>query len=440
MKLNDELVSLMKENFSKNLLKFARVSGANLIERTRIFDEWADSRGKTGLVEFLKTLESTPEPDSRIKNYYGEECRGVNYGNQDYLSLSSHEEVKEAALKALKEFGPHSAGSGPLQGNTRFTRSLEEKLASMLKAKGAILYPTGWGAGFGAIVGLVQTADHILIDELSHQCLRQGAHAATKKVSNYRHLNTDMVEEKLKRIRNIDSKNGILVISEGLFSMDSDSPDVARIQELCHEYGATFLLDVAHDFGGTGPGGLGSLGRQDMVGKVDLVMGSFSKTFASNGGFVVCNSKSVINYITSFSGPYTFSNMLSPVQAAVVNKGMDIVQSPEGDRLREMSAHHIAYLRGKLTDRGLHCIGIDSPVVPLLVGDEKVALIANKLMFDKGVSANMIEFPGVPLGKARFRLQVMAKHKDEHADMAVDIIDSSIKEATEIVRKHFSET
>lgn len=437
MKINDELLALMKENFSRNLLKFARVSGANLIERTRVFEEWGRARVKTRLVEFLKTLESTPEPGSLIKNYYGEECQGINYGNQDYLSLSSHEEVKEAAVKALKEFGPHSAGSGPLQGNTRFTHSLEEKLASMLKTGATLLFPTGWGAGFGTIVGLVQPADHILIDELSHQCLRQGAHAATKKVSNYRHLNTAMVEDKLKKIRSIDSQNGILVISEGLFSMDSDTPDVVRIQDLCHEYDATFLLDVAHDFGATGPGGLGSLGRQDMVGKVDLVMGSFSKTFASNGGFVVCNSRAAIHYMTSFSGPYTFSNMLSPVQAAVINKALDIVQSPEGETLRKMSAHHIAYLREKLAERGLHCMGIDSPVVPLLVGDEKVALIANKLMFEKGVSANMIEFPGVPLGKARFRLQVMARHEDRHADRAVDIIDSCIKEATGIVEKYF---
>ncbi len=438
MKIDAERKKLMEKTFSRNLLKFARISGPNIINRAQGYSEWRQAFIDSGLLEFLKSIESQPEPETLITNYYGEECRGINYGNQDYLSLSSHPAVKEAAMEALQEFGPHSAGSGPLQGNTPQTRLLEERLAAMLKGEAAVLYPSGWSAGYGVVAGIVNPRDHILIDELSHNCLRQGAQAATKKINNYKHLNVDMVEDQLKGIRADDTNNGILVISEGLFSMDSDVPNVKKLQEVCTKYNATLLLDIAHDFGGTGPGGLGTMGIQDIVGEVDLVNGAYSKTFASNGGFVVSKSAAVIDYLRSYSGPYTFSNMLSPVQAAVVNKGLDIVQSQEGEELRQKSLHHSTYLRKLLTEKGLTCIGKPSPIVPVMIGDERVALLANTILFNKGVAANTIEFPGVARGKARYRIQVMANHEDRHADIASQKILESINEAQELVDTHFS--
>src|SRR5207244_2190884 len=138
----------------------------------------------------------------------------------------------------------------------------------------------------GAITGLIRPNDHVIVDNLAHACLQQGAHAATQNVRRHDHLDIAAVHSHLQEIRANDTKNGILVVTEGLFSMDSDTPDLQTLQALCHEYEATLLVDVAHDLGAIGPGGTGFLGIQDMLGKVDLVVGAFSKTFASNGGFL----------------------------------------------------------------------------------------------------------------------------------------------------------
>ena len=149
-------------------------------------------------------------------------------------------------------------------------------------------------------------------------------------------------------IRAKDSENGILVVTESLFSMDSDTPDIRALEELAHEYGATLVVDVAHDLGNLGPTGRGFIEMQDMLGKVDVVMGSFSKTFASNGGFVAARGRAIKEYMRYYSSPNTFSNALSPASAAIVGKAFDIVCSPEGAELRDKLMRNIRMLRGML--------------------------------------------------------------------------------------------
>src|SRR5207244_1734274 len=154
--------------------------------------------------------------------------------------------------------------------------------------------------GYGVIRGLVRPEDHVVMDGLAHNCLQDGAIASTQNIHLHSHLNLDAVRRHLKRIRARDTHNSILVVTEGLFSMDSDTPDIEAIQALCREYEATLLVDVAHDLGNLGEDGTGHIGLQRMLGKVDLVIGAFSKTFASNGGFVACNSKAVREYLRYF--------------------------------------------------------------------------------------------------------------------------------------------
>ena len=222
-----------------------------------------------------------------------------------------------------------------------------------------MLYPTGWAAGYGAIRGLVRSADHIVIDALAHTCLQEGANAATRNIYMHRHLDVEHCRHWLQAIRGKDSENGILVVTEGLFSMDSDTPDLAALQAACREYNATLLVDVAHDLGALGPGGRGHIAPAGMLGQVDLVMGSFSKTFASNGGFVACGSRAVKEYLKFYSPTTTFSNALSQVQAAVVLKAFEIVNSAEGDALRRgIDDEHVGAARA---DRGARARGLRRP-------------------------------------------------------------------------------
>jgi 7-keto-8-aminopelargonate synthetase-like enzyme len=304
-------------------------------------------------------------------------------------------------------------------GNTGHSIALEKKISEFLGMERVVLYPTGYAAGAGAIKGLVRSTDHVVMDSLAHACLQDGAAAATKNVYLFRHLDIESARRWLSQIRAKDTANGILVVTEGLFSMDSDTPDIGALQELCHEFNATLMVDVAHDLGCLGEDGRGHIGMQKMLGKVDIVMGSFSKTFASNGGFVACPSRSVQQYLRYFSTPGTFSNALSPIQAAVALKAFEIVDSDEGRKLRQALMSNIMALREGLRNAGFEVYGDPSAIVAVKMGTEASARLVSRRLTELGLVANMVEYPAVPKGAARFRLQVMADHTSRQIEAAI---------------------
>ncbi len=413
----------------KNLNDFYLPGGRDLLARTEEFHGWVEARRRTETWQYSRLLDAAPGSVASIRNDTGRATRGINFNSQDYFSLNAHPAIREAAAQALREFGPHSAGSPIVLGNTRYSEALESELGELLHMEHVMLFPTGWAAGFGSIIGLVRQEDHVVIDKLAHACLQQGARAATRNVVRFEHLRLESVRQHLQAIRARDSRNGILVVTDGLFSVDADWPDLVTLQALCREYDATLLVDVAHDLGALGPGGSGVLGMQGLLGQVDLVMGSFSKTFASNGGFLATRSEAVKQYVKLFAGTHLFSNALSPTQAAVVLRATRIVRSPEGELLRRRLFRAIHALRDELIGRGRTCMGEPSPIVPLLMGNEKLARITNRLLFDRGVLAFLVEFPVTPVGSARFRLQVQAAHTPEEARTAARIIDEAINDA-----------
>jgi glycine C-acetyltransferase len=355
--------------------------------------------------------------------------RGVNFASQDYLSLSSHPAIKATAIETIERCGVHSAGSPALVGNTSHSVALERKIAEFLKMDHVVLYPTGWAAGFGVIKGLVRSADHVVMDMLSHSCLQEGASAATNNIHLFRHLDNEYCRNILAKIRAKDTENGILVVTEGLFSMDSDTPDLVGLQALCNEFNATLVVDVAHDLGSLGNDGRGHIGMQKMLGKVDVVMGSFSKTFASNGGFVACKSRAVKEYLRFYSAPATFSNALSPVQAATILKAFDIVDSIDGDILRNELLTNVLTLRRELDGAGLEYYGDPSAIVCVKMGSEALARLVSRRLPELGLVANLVEFPAVPKGAARIRMQVMADHYEQDIVDAVRILTRAKTEA-----------
>jgi glycine C-acetyltransferase/8-amino-7-oxononanoate synthase len=396
-----------------NAARFAQPAGPDLVRRTGALAAWCAERAAHGLWQFARVLDGAPWPVAEVREEGGVGRSGINFASQDYLSLATHPAVREAALRALHDAGPHSAGSAVLLGNTRYSLALEQALACLLRVEHVTLFPTGWGAAFGAITALVHGHDHVVIDQLAHASLRQGAQAATRNLAIHRHLDCDHVRELLASIRARDAANAILVVTEGLFSMDSDRPDLPLLQHLCREYGATLLVDVAHDLGALGPDGAGCIGEQGMLGKIDIVMGAFSKTFAANGGFVACAALGVKRQLQLFAGPHLFSNALSPLQAAIVLECLRIVGSSEGAGLRARLLRNVEQLRGLLDDAGLRCLGTPSAIVPVLIGAEPTARLAGSLLARQGVFVNQVEYPGVPFGRARLRLQLMAGHDGE---------------------------
>jgi 7-keto-8-aminopelargonate synthetase-like enzyme len=412
-----------------NAAQFAQPRGAGLLQRIDAVEAWHAARSSHGVWQYTRSLEGAPHPIASIRDEAGTGARGVNLASQDYLSLASHPAVAEAAERALHDCGPHSAGSAVLLGNTQASLRLEQAIAALVRTEHVTLFPTGWGAAFGAITAFVQPDDHIVIDQFAHASLRQGANASGARITTNRHLDCAHVRELLAAIRSRDSANGILVVTEGLFSMDSDSPDLAALQHACHEYNATLLVDVAHDLGALGPGGGGALAAQGMLGKVDIVMGAFSKTFASNGGFVATASRAAKRHLQLYAGPHMFSNALSPVQAAVIHECVNIVGSSEGDDLRADLMRNVELARGLLAAQGLRCMGTPSAIVPVLIGDEAVSRLTGKLLFRQSVFANQVEFPGVPLGASRLRLQLMANHNSQQLRRAVQVIGECVERA-----------
>lgn len=421
--------SLVEEAFSKHLGLFAHPKGAHLTQRTRPLGEWIDMRTGLNTWPYARTLQDRPGSETRLESQNGRQVEGINFGSQDYLGLASHPAIHDAAMAALKEFGPHTAASPMLQGNTSLGRELETAVGDLLQMENVLLFPTGWAAGFGTITGLVRPTDTIVIDQLAHACLLQGARAATPNLYMFRHNDAEALRHRLGKIRSKDTENAILVVSEGLFSMDSDSPDIALLQAACREFGAVLMMDVAHDLGASGPGGTGQIGLQEMLGQVDLVMGSFSKTFASNGGFLATNDRSVRQYLGIYGGSHMYSNGFSPVQAGVVLKALEIVRSPEGTILREQAFDNILRLRAGFDVRGVECLGNPSNVVPVMAGDDAVGKWTSRLLEENGLIANLVEFPAVPRGQARFRFQVMATHTRQQIDQGVDIFCRCLDEA-----------
>jgi glycine C-acetyltransferase len=428
----NEVVAL--DPLTGSLREYRDPHGPDLFKRVEEFYTWQNLRRRYGYWPYSKSTDEAPQAICAAKDDAGRGFRGVNFASQDYLSLASHPAIKEAAKDAIDDYGVHSAGSAAFLGNTKYSLALQRTISEFLQLEHTVLYPTGWAAGYGVIRGLIRPDDHVVIDGLAHNCLQDGAIAATRNVYLHGHLNLQSARRHLKRIRARDTANGILVVTEGLFSMDSDTPDIGAMRDLCREYNATLMVDIAHDFGNIGEDGRGHIGLQQMTGKVDIVMGSFSKTFASNGGFVSCNSPAVREYLRYFGSSGTFSNALSPIQSAIVLKAFEIVRSEEGRTLRADLMKNVLYLRDQLKAAGLEVVGDPSAIVSVKVGDEGLARLVSQRLPRLGAIANLVEFPAVAKGSARFRLQVMAGHSKENIDRLLGALQGAIQAAQQSPR------
>lgn len=393
----------------------------NLLDRWQPVTDWLDSRLELGMDSYCRVTTNRISPEMSALDRGGKVISGVNFASQEYLSLASHPKVIKAAAEAVNEYGVHSAGSAVLMGLTSPLDALEKSIARFLHVTDATVFPTGWGAGYGAIRTLVREGDHIILDLFSHACLQEAANLSGAKVHRFPHCSTDGVARRLKRIRTENPSAGILVVTEGVFSMDSDVPDIRALQSLCTEQEATLFVDVAHDLGALGPTGRGIIESQGMLGKIDIVMGSFSKSFASNGGFVATNHPALKLALRTGCGPLTFTNALSPVQAAVVQACLDIIGSEEGDVRRKKLMTNIIHMRESLDEAGFSLLGEPSAIVPVVLGNNAISRVMTREILDAGALVNLVEYPAVARNACRWRLQVMTDHTPSQIDQFVEL-------------------
>jgi 7-keto-8-aminopelargonate synthetase-like enzyme len=426
---DEALNAFNPDSLTSNPAETPVTTGADLVAKAAAFTEWFDDSVRGGGFAYSKRLTRAPGPDCPLRYADGKVYTGYNFSSQDYLGLATHPEVTQAACRAISRFGVHSAGSTALAGGMDCADELEAALAAHLGMPYVTLFPSGWAAGYGVTRGLVRANDHVIIDLLAHNCLQEGAAAATRNLHFFRHLDVQHARDKLSTIRANHADSGILLVTESLFAVDAGAPDLVALQAMCREFGALLLVDVSHDLGCSGPNGTGQLGLQGLHGGVDLVMGSFAKTFASNGGFVATHRRPVREYFRYHSPTNAFSTALAPAQIAVLLTALRIVRSSEGDRRRSGLLGAVHALRGGLAARQVEVLGQPAAIVPAMIGRDDVARLAAKLAAEAGVLANLFEHPVVARNAARLRLQVMSGHEPADCEAAARCVADAIDRA-----------
>jgi 7-keto-8-aminopelargonate synthetase-like enzyme len=400
--------------FEGSGLNFMNFSGKNLTERYAAFNHWGTLREEQNLWPFGL------ENDNR---------RPLNFGTQDYLGFSTNQKVIDSLKKFIQENGIiHSAGSPTLTGRTVWTAELEDRISSLLHQNTTLIFSSGWMACFGAISGLTNGKDTIVIDALAHNCMQIAAKFSTASLFKFNHNDMAHLDAVLERCRQIDDNNGLFIVSESLYSMNSDSPDLRRIMELAHKYEAIVIVDTAHDLGVMGKTGLGLLETIDLQYSKNLIIcGAFSKAFGTNGGFV-SGPADIRRQMIAMSPTYMFSTGASPLQCHIANKSLELIFSEEGEKLRNRLKELVHFTVDKFKSNGFIINGIPSQIVPVQIGHERLARMIFKKIFERGLLLNLIEFPAVPKGKAIFRFQLMASHKEKDIDLAIEMLKTARQE------------
>jgi 8-amino-7-oxononanoate synthase len=338
------------------------------------------------------------------------------FGSNSYLGLTSHPKIKEAAKKAIDKYGTGLAGSRFLNGTIDLHIQLEERLAKMVKKEAALIYSTGFQVNAGVVSSLTGRNDYILLDEADHASIIEGSRLSFSKVLKFAHNDMDSLESKLKLCEPDRVK---LIVVDGIFSMDGDIVKLPQMVELAEKYNASIMVDDAHSIGVLGEKGSGTASHFGLSDKVDLIMGTFSKSLASLGGFIASDF-SVINYLKHNSRTLIFSASITPASTAAVLAALDIMES-EPERIQhlwDLSNYALKSFKNLGFDTGKS----ESPIIPLYIRDDAKALKLTLMLLDEGVFVNPVVTPAVKKEDSLIRFSLMATHTFEQVEIAIDKI------------------
>jgi 8-amino-7-oxononanoate synthase len=340
----------------------------------------------------------------------------VMLGSNNYLGLANHPEVKQAAAAALAEYGAGVAGSRLLNGTLDIHVELEDKLAQFTRREDAVLFPTGFQVNLGVLSSLLGRHDVAVLDALDHACIIDGCRLGFGRTLKYRHNDMGDLASKLS---NIKSGTGILIVVDGVFSMEGDVAPLPEIVRLARAHEARLMVDDAHGLGVFGECGRGTPEHFGVEDEVDLLMGTFSKSLATVGGFVAGNAH-VINHVRHVARSAIFSAALPPASVAAASKALDIIER-EPERRKQLW-ENARYLKSELERLGFDTGESSSPVVPVVVGEDDDVFRAVIRLQQLGVFANPVVSPAVPRGRAMIRTSCVATHTREHLDRALEAI------------------
>lgn len=342
----------------------------------------------------------------------------VMLGSNNYLGLSSHPEVKAAAAEALEKYGTGCAGSRLLNGTLDIHVELEERLARFMRRDAVITFATGYQANVGAISALLGRHDQVFLDNLDHASLLDGVRLGFARDRKFKHNDMADLEKKLAAA---PEDAGKLIVVDGVYSMEGDLADLPRVVALARRYAARVFVDEAHGVGVLGTHGRGACEHFGVESEVDLVMGTFSKSLAAVGGFIA-GSRRVIDYIKHNARSAIFSAAPSPPVIGAVKKALDILER-EPER-RKALWENTDYMKAALPALGFEIGKPESPVIPILVGQDEIAYEMAVRLQDEGVFANPVVSPAVQPGNAMIRTSYMATHTRAHLDIALEALAS----------------
>ncbi len=365
----------------------------------------------SGLYPYFRVIESDQDTEVKINGK-----KVLMFGSNSYLGLTNHPKIKEASIAAIKKYGTGCAGSRFLNGTLDIHVELENKLAKLVGKEEALVYSTGFSVNMGVVPALTGREDYIIFDELDHASIMVGKQLSFSKLMKFKHNNMESLEKCLQKCEADKIK---LIVVDGVFSMEGDIAKLPEIVALSKKYNASIYVDEAHSLGVLGDHGRGVCNHFNATDDVDVIMGTFSKSFASIGGFVASN-KEVINLLRHTSRPYIFSASATPAATAAVLAAIDIMLS-EPERIAHLwDMTHLA-LDG-FRNLGFEIGHTETPIIPLFIRDNNKTFLFTKMLFDEGIFVNPVVSPAVPSNDTLIRFSLMATHTKEQVEIALDKI------------------
>jgi 8-amino-7-oxononanoate synthase len=340
--------------------------------------------------------------------------RLIMCGSNNYLGLTTHPKVRQAAIEAVNTYGTSCTGSRFLNGTLELHERLEHELADWVGKEAALVFSTGMQVNLGTISSLVDRHDVVILDRDDHASIVDGARLGWGKVKRFQHNNVEYLEKVLSKA---GDKGGKLVVVDGLFSMEGDIALLPEIAKVCKKYEARLMVDDAHALGVLG-GGRGTAAHFGLTKEVDLIMGTFSKSLASLGGFIA-GDDDIIHYIKHHARSLIFSASIPPANAAAALAALQVMRE-EPERVKRVNDIG-DYMRDQYHQLGFNTGNSVSPIIPIFVGDDLRAAIIWKAMFEAGVYVNMVVAPAVPEGKQLLRTSYMATHTDDQLSRVLEI-------------------
>jgi len=358
---------------------------------------------------FFRPLQSDQDTEVIIDSK-----RVLMFGSNSYLGLTNHPQVKDAAKKAIDKYGSGCAGSRFLNGTLDLHIELEEALAQFVGKEASLVFSTGYQVNLGVISALAGRNDFLFLDESNHACIIDGARLSFSKIYKFGHSDMAHLE---KLLSNVPFEAFKLIATDGVFSMEGDLAKLDEIANLAKKYNATLFVDDAHSLGVFGPAGQGTAAHYNITHKADLIMGTFSKSLASIGGFIAAD-KTVIEYLKHHARSLMFSASISPAAAASALAALEVVKN-EPERIEKLW-QNTSYTLEAFKNAGFDVGNTESPIIPIYVRDNEKTFLMAKMLLDEGVFVNPVVSPAVNSESSMIRFSLMATHSFKQIDFAVE--------------------